>query len=315
MIKKINNNKIMIISHIADIDGMGSIVLANKYYDNNVDYILCEVKDLSELFENVDFSNYEIIYLCDLPLVPSAIKVLENHKEITSKLKHFDHHASYGENTLKYINSVIDINGRKTCGTELFYNYLTSIDNKLNNNFYKTFVEATREQDTWDFEKEGYNAKLLASTHALIGPDSYIELICSLDDSDDFKLPKLFENLYKSDLDKQKHYINFINDNLLITNYKNYKIGVTIAEQYRSIVGDEICRLRPELDFVMIINYSRNTVSLRCIKDDIDLNDICLQFHHDGGGHKKAAGFIIDSESIPKIIDYHTMYLEKLNND
>ena len=30
MIKKINNNKIMIISHIADIDGMGSIVLVNK---------------------------------------------------------------------------------------------------------------------------------------------------------------------------------------------------------------------------------------------------------------------------------------------
>ena len=44
MIKKINNNnnKILVISHIADIDGMGSIILANKYYDNKIDYVLAE---------------------------------------------------------------------------------------------------------------------------------------------------------------------------------------------------------------------------------------------------------------------------------
>lgn len=32
MIKKINNNKILMISHMADIDGMGSVILADKFY-------------------------------------------------------------------------------------------------------------------------------------------------------------------------------------------------------------------------------------------------------------------------------------------
>ena len=67
MIKKINNNnKILVISHIADIDGMGSIILANKYYDNKIDYVLAEIMDLPVIFSNTDFSNYETIYLCDL---------------------------------------------------------------------------------------------------------------------------------------------------------------------------------------------------------------------------------------------------------
>lgn len=97
-----------------------------------------------------------------------------------------------------------------------------------------------------------------------------------------------------------------------MTTYKQYKIGVTIAEQYRSILGNEICKMRPDLDFVMILNYSRNSVSLRCVKDDVDLNQICAEFHHDGGGHKKSSGFVIDEESIPKIQEYHNEYLKKI---
>lgn len=51
MIKKINNNKILMISHMADIDGMGSVILADKFYNNQVDYILAETKDLANLFK------------------------------------------------------------------------------------------------------------------------------------------------------------------------------------------------------------------------------------------------------------------------
>lgn len=64
----------------------------------------------------------------------------------------------------------------------------------------------------------------------------------------------------------------------------------------------------------MILNYSINSVSLRCIKDNTNLNQICKEFHPDGGGHKKSADFIIDEISIPKIEKYHNMYLENLKN-
>ena len=105
-------------------------------------------------------------------------------------------------------------------------------------------------------------------------------------------------------------YIINANKNLCVSEYNGMKIGVSITEQYRSVLGDEICKLNPEIAFILIINFNRMSCSLRTIRDDIHLGEICKEFHHDGGGHRKAAGFIIDSESIPKIKKYIDDYLE-----
>lgn len=312
MIKKIANNKIMMITHIADIDGVGSLVLAHKHYEN-LDYVLCEIGELQEVLTTIDFSPYEIIYLCDLAINKSALEFLNNHPEITTKLKHFDHHEKCEINVPSYVNSCTELNGIPTCGTELFYNYLVTLDDKFNHHFYKTYVEATREQDNYSFTKEEKNAKMLAFILELIGPLAYIDMICSLNDAEDFKVPKLYSDLYQSDLEKQESYVNTANKDLLITSYKEYKIGITIKEQYRSIVGNKICKLRPELDFVMMINFNRNSVSLRSIKETVDLNKIGMEFHSNGGGHKNAAGFIIDKESIPKLKEYINLYLDNLS--
>lgn len=314
MIKKISSNKNIIISHIADIDGMGSVILANKFYNNQIDYILSDIDELPDLFNSFDFTNYETIYLCDLPLLNCTITILNHRPDLTRKLKHFDHHLCYEQEKTAYVNAFSVLNNRLSCGTELFYNYLLTLNSSLNNPFYQTLVEATREQDTWDFQEESYNAKLLASIHALIGPTAYIDLISSLDDQKPFQLPRYFNDLYKQDLERQQAYLTQVNQNLLITTYKNYQIGVTIAEQYRSIIGAGICQLHPELAFVMILNYNRNKVSLRSAKAEIDLNQIAAEFHPEGGGHKNAAGFIIDDKSIPNIQKYHQLYLENLKS-
>ena len=39
MIRKQENNKILIISHMADCDGMGSVILGIKYFKNIVEFI------------------------------------------------------------------------------------------------------------------------------------------------------------------------------------------------------------------------------------------------------------------------------------
>ena len=44
MLKNLNNNQKLIISHVADIDGAGSIILALEYFKGKIDYILCEAK-------------------------------------------------------------------------------------------------------------------------------------------------------------------------------------------------------------------------------------------------------------------------------
>lgn len=61
MIKKINNSNNLIISHIADIDGMGGVILAKLIYPD-IDIILCETNELNEIFESINNSSYNNIY-------------------------------------------------------------------------------------------------------------------------------------------------------------------------------------------------------------------------------------------------------------
>lgn len=237
---------------------------------------------------------------------------LNNREDITSKLKHFDHHEKCDINVPSYVNSRAQINGVPTCGTELFYNYLVTLDDRFNKPFYKTYVEATREQDNYIFVKEKKNAKMLSFILELLGPLKYIDVICSLNDDEDFMLPKLYSDLYESDLEKCEGYVNAANKDILVTNYNEYRVGITIRERYRSIVGNKICKLRSDLDFVMMINFERNSVSLRSIKDKVDLNQIGKEFHPNGGGHKNAAGFKIDKYSISKLREYINLYIDNL---
>lgn len=312
MIRNINNKKNLIISHIADIDGMGSVILAKKYFNNNIDYILCEIIDLPELFKE-NFERYENIYLCDLQITSDAVNSIENNEYLKLNLKHFDHHASgIYDGMPNYINEVIEIDERKTCGTELFYRYLLTLEKSsvINNDFYRGFVEAVRENDTWDFRSGSDLGHNLASIHAMMGAEPYIEMILSLDDSNNFELPKVYMDFINADKEKMCNYIENADKNLKYSTYNGYNIGISITEQYRSMLGNDICANHPEIDFILIINFNRMSCSLRTIRDDIDLGKICREFHHEGGGHKKAAGFTIDSESIPKIKEYIDTYLK-----
>ena len=308
MIKSIKNNKKLIISHQADIDGMGSVIIAKKIF-GDIDYILCEVKDLESIFQT-DLSMYESIYGCDLKISEE----LENL--ILSKglnVRWFDHHGTtVRENNAPFVTATVTLNDQKTCGTELFYNEMVNSYDSINNDFFKELVEGIRANDTWDEEKESFKlGTKLTSIYTLLGPVDFIETILSFDDSEGFKLPEIFEMVATSDQERTKRYIENANINLYKTTYKDYKIGVSISEQYRSILGNEICLLNPDIDFVLIINFERMSCSLRCKRDDINLGLIAQEFVSSSGGHRKAAGFPINSESIEKIKPY---IIELLDN-
>lgn len=310
MIESYNNSKILVISHIADIDGMGSVILANKFY-GAVDYILCDIGNLVDALKRIENKEYDIIYICDLSFVSDAVSYINDHSYLIEKIKHFDHHSSrIDDTTPSYANYVLELNGIKTSATELFYNYLISLNNEFKSKFYDEFVEGIRANDTWDMNGDFELGRKLASIHAILGSNPFIEMVLSLDANQGFVLPKVYLDFIKADQDKMDSYIKNANKNLCISEYNGMKIGVSITEQYRSVLGDEICKLNPEIVFILIINFNRMSCSLRTTRDDIHLGEICKEFHHDGGGHRKAAGFIIDSESIPKIKKYIDDYLE-----
>lgn len=311
MIRKQENNKILIISHMADCDGMGSVILGIKYF-KNIDYILCEASDLECLLKE-DLSNYEQIFICDLPLFREAINVIENNSYLKEHLKHFDHHeSSVSDNNHSFVNEVISINGLTVSATYLFYQYLKSLGDKLNKKFYEEFVEGVRAYDIWDKNGDFELGKKITNVFTLMEPVSFIDYICSLDDSKEFMITKEIDNLILSNEKKMNNYFEKAYEKIAITDYKGYKMAVTINEQYRSLLGNYICNKNKDIDFVLIINFERFSCSLRCEKDGVDVSVIASEFQHDGGGHTKSSGFILDSESIPKIKKYVDLYLDNI---
>lgn len=311
MIRKQENNKILIISHMADCDGMGSVILGIKYF-KNIDYILCEASDLECLLKE-DLSNYEQIFICDLPLFREAINVIENNSYLKEHLKHFDHHeSSVSDNNHSFVNEVISINGLTVSATYLFYQYLKSLGDKLNKKFYEEFVEGVRAYDIWDKNGDFELGKKITNVFTLMEPVSFIDYICSLDDSKEFMITKEIDNLILSNEKKMNNYFEKAYEKIVITDYKGYKMAVTINEQYRSLLGNYICNKNKDIDFVLIINFERFSCSLRCEKDGVDVSVIASEFQHDGGGHTKSSGFILDSESIPKIKKYVDLYLDNI---
>lgn len=311
MIRKQENNKILIISHMADCDGMGSVILGIKYF-KNIDYILCEASDLECLLKE-DLSNYEQIFICDLPLFRETINVIEDNSYLKEHLKHFDHHeSSVSDNNHSFVNEVISINGLTVSATYLFYQYLKSLGDKLNKKFCEEFVEGVRAYDIWDKNGDFELGKKITNVFTLMEPVSFIDYICSLDDSKEFMITKEIDNLILSNEKKMNNYFEKAYEKIVITDYKGYKMAVTINEQYRSLLGNYICNKNKDIDFVLIINFERFSCSLRCEKDGVDVSVIASEFQHDGGGHTKSSGFILDSESIPKIKKYVDLYLDNI---
>ena len=100
-------------------------------------------------------------------------------------------------------------------------------------------------------------------------------------------------------------------NNIYITNIFGYRVGISISEQYRSNLGHAICK-STGIDFILIINFSRMSGSLRTTKDDIDLSKIAKKFHKNGGGHPKASGFTIDKSSLKLLKPIINEYLENI---
>ena len=89
MIKYINNNENLIISHVADIDGMGAVILAKLIYDN-IDIILLDPDELNGIIQEIKSNNYKKIYITDIAIRDFDIYEFINNN--FDNILYFDHH-------------------------------------------------------------------------------------------------------------------------------------------------------------------------------------------------------------------------------
>lgn len=123
--------KRLLISHIADEDGITPVILAKIVY-GEIDTLLLNPKDADEAFlNNVD--KYDSIHVVDLNVSPMLAQKIDENPLWKSRVKIFDHHKSaLGLNKYDFITVIDDGDNQKESGTSIYYNYLLSIsDNAI----------------------------------------------------------------------------------------------------------------------------------------------------------------------------------------
>lgn len=295
--------KDLLISHI-DLDGVSPNILLNitrrKFYYKNIE--INEVdKTFDELFKN-DLSKYENIYIVDLTLTEHVYELIKNNN--LTNVHVFDHHKSHEfASNYSFTDIRVDIDGIKTCGTELFYLYLKDIYKELNKNNIKEYVDLVRQLDTYTFTDEE-SAQNLNTLHDLLGHKDFIVSMSKRlkKDKEHFEFSQFEKRLFKIERNKINRYMNNKDQDMKVYTIHGYKCGVSFQESNKSETGNYLANKHPEVDLIILIDASAR-ISYRTVKDNVDLNKFASLYG--GGGHAKAAGSsITDIERDKFIKDY-----------
>ena len=298
----------LLLSHIADLDGVTPVILLNLV-NENFDYELFEVGELSEFILNkIDteyFNKYDQIFITDLGITKECAEKIINSK-YKNKFKIFDHHESnYYLNQYEFATVMEEVNGFKECGTTLFYKYLVDAYNNsvLTKDSVINFVELVRENDTWQFTDLKEDSMNLNALFSFYGRDTYIDTYTKfLNENNNFYFTDTELIILKSLNNEKQNYLESMKDKVLFRNINGYNIGVVFAERYRSELGHYLAEIyKDKIDFVCIINLTRH-VSLRGIKEDKPVNKFAQLYG--GGGHPQAAAMPYPVDLKEKIVDY-----------
>ena len=281
-----------------DLDGVSCEILGKIAFEEDINVVRCNYGDIDAKVE--EFINgaeeYDKLFITDISVNK---EIADKLLSVSDKVILLDHHK-----TALWLNEypfalvqVEDESVGKMCGAYLFYEYLKKNHKEFDDTpALKLFIDYVRMYDTWEWKEKYDNIipKRLNDLMYIDGPNEFIDKMVYrlgnnlfiLDDTDLMKLQ--IEQTYINSYIAQKNETLMINDSL----FPEYTVGITFADKYISELGNKLCELHPELDFVVLINMSTLTVSYRTVKDDLDLSDIAKGFG--GGGHPKASGSRFD---------------------
>lgn len=297
------DTKILLISHIADPDGITPVIFAQMVF-KNIEIRLLEIKDvdrnIEEIIPNID--NYDEVHIVDLNMsYDMALRINENEK-LKSKFRVFDHHISViALNEFPFITVVDERNGRKESGTSLYYEYLKTISDcpLLFKDSARGLVNQVRSIDTYDFnevpKEQAHNIDCL---FGMFGREEYINYFTEyIEKHDKFEYTERENFLISLENNRIKRYLESKAKEMMKVKIDGHLAGLVYAERYRSDLGNYLASNNDDLDFVILINVSRS-ISYRSI-DKTDLSVFTKKYN--GGGHRNAAGSPIPGDFLKEI--------------
>lgn len=308
-----------------DLDGIGCAILAHLAFGRgNVDVEFCNYDDVDEkvkaFLSDSDLRNsYDEIYITDISIGEELAKTIDVWIN-PFNIHLFDHHATaLWLNEYEWCTVMVEhhYSGIKTSGTELFSMHLFEnehfnyYDAHTIENIYR-FVDIVRDYDTWRWKElgnDGIVCKQANDLFHILGRDEFIKWAINQIHGLNYVTPlQKFPYFGEKELtlleQKQREidtYVEEKNKQLFTSPMCGKVCGFVFAEKFISELGNRLCEIHPEIDFVAIINMSSKTVSYRTVKDNIDLGrDVASLFG--GGGHPKAAGSTFDNSVLMKTI-------------
>lgn len=280
-----------------DLDGVGCAVLA-KYYNPEIEVEFCDYDNVNQKVNDFLDNNIALgdLYITDI----SVSEEIAERLEYDTNFILLDHHpTALGLNKFKCCTvRVEDENtGIKTCGTEMFYQWLVEYGYLNKSKVLDKFVEIIRDYDIWrwaELGEDGIISKKVNDLLYIYGRENFINWCLSSFIQRKFPNLGTIENmlleLRQEEIDK---YVEKKNREMFTQALCGKVSGIVFANKFTSELGNRLCKMHPEIDFVTMIDIEDCTVSYRTIKDDINLGrDVAALFG--GGGHPKAAGSQFD---------------------
>lgn len=311
--------RVIIFSHENDIDGLGNIILGKVAFEE-IEYVLASNVNILEAkfrdyLKKGLLHSYDRIFVTDLALYNPSLEMVSKDSELSKKVLVFDHHRSAineGCDRYNFTKIVeIDKNGRKRCGTDLFYEFLYLNGLLTRTKALDEFVELTRLEDTWEWKKnedKGIKAHDLAILLNGIGLNNYIDSIYAkvIKNEDSFEF---IENEKKVIDVKKAEYLatlqNIWNDaEFFVDEDENKFAGVFANYEYRNELGEYVREINSnDLKYLVVIALEKGAFgqkSYRSIAADFDVGKIAEA--HGGNGHPAAASVNITKEQKEKCL-------------
>jgi oligoribonuclease NrnB/cAMP/cGMP phosphodiesterase (DHH superfamily) len=303
--------KVSIVSHIADLDGVASAVLATEIVMSKYGYAPEQV-----LFANYDDVKTVIaraaidadeLWILDLSIREPNISEFFKHIPKESVF-YFDHHQSSTPVIEAWDDcaSIYFDDSGDYCTADLLYEAANNISPRfVKNNATNQLVAATHSRDLWINDvNEG---ALLTDAIAVLGAKAvYQELIEQPISAFEHKFtPIIQESIAIAKKQRASAMTMASNTKMTIKVNDNCTLIYAIANGYFSEIAHAFLIQNPEA-YAMIFDLGRLTCSVRCNSETIEKNGVgantIASLFHGGGGHPYAAGFPLLPEMAKAIL-------------
>lgn len=267
-----------------DLDGIGCAILMEKVFPE-VKTFPIDYRELPKVLPRVlEKAKMNQVYITDIALTEELAKLCDDH----GKVQHVDHHISSKKVSDKYPWSLFDVNN---CATYLLWKMLSQYANLED---YKEFVELVDNYDTWGHGTQPTEkAKDLNRLLKMLGPDVFAQRF-------KHKSSVKFNDVEKAIINVDKHMEErYLQEAITYTQAMRDKDGniflLVAAEQYTSSLGNYLLHQFEEAEYVVILDMLHDKASLRS-KGKVNVADLAKACG--GGGHAKAAGFLMNDTAV-----------------